>query len=142
MRFGDVPIADRHYHEVYVQTSINSVLVGGGVDNIRAMGSFVMPFAGRAVVSFWASLTWTGNQANALSMSSTSTPPPSDSSDILIEQATSHPSFPSSIDLASHCVWNNLTAGQTVTMRGRVWCGGGVGPTWSWALAFVRMHRP
>jgi hypothetical protein len=141
VRFGDVGVPEQTYAEQYIQTPVNTQVPTINAENIFTIGSFVMPFAGRAVVNFWGRFAWTGVNVPcwiSLSMSAQSTPPPTDTVDHTMVDASA--AGGSRNDHPSHAYWTGLAKGQTVTMRTRVFIAHSL-PTYEWSMAIVRMFR-
>lgn len=144
MRHGDVPVGvgGRLGAEFYVQQYVNTNLTVVNGENILYIGSFTMPFAGSAIVSFWNKLQWRGGESFlAVSMAAQSTPPPTDTVDNLTQSQIPGTDFTSVVDIPSYAYWANLASGQGVTMISRVYVGG-VLPYFEWSLALVRCFRP
>jgi hypothetical protein len=141
VRFGDNPLAERVFHEQYVQTAMGNVAIPPNVVTVYTIGNFTMPFAGRATVSMWARFEWwDSNGYFEVSMSDQSTPPPT--ATMLNGWQDGHPgaTFGSKADVPSYATWNGLTKGQVVTMKARIYAGA-VTPQLDYLFAFVRMYR-
>jgi hypothetical protein len=142
MRHGDVAIVGRVFAEQYIQTDMgNGTVPATDAANIYNIGSFTMPFAGRATVSFWVRFEWwNSNSYFEISMASQSTPAPSDTVNNAWMDGHEGTTYGSKADIPSYATWNGLTSGQVVNMRARVYIGGFF-PQIEWALALVRMYR-
>jgi hypothetical protein len=141
VRFGDVGVNQRTYHEEFRQTYWRVQVPTTNAENLYNVGNFQMPFDGKARVDLFGKFEWIRNQFVGLSMAAQSTPSPTESSDLIVMD-TPPDGFICVRDIASHAIWNSLTAGQVVTMIYRVYVGGGeFAPVLISTAAVIRMFR-
>ena len=89
-----------------------------------AMGTYVMPFAGKLVIEGFARCSWNADSQLALAGLQSSTPAPSPYSYSTVWQGQP-PAYKFVTEIPFVAQWDSLASGATITLRCRVEAGGG-----------------